>query len=222
VFRASTRLLGVAIAVIALLASGCNGGKGTQSPPGSPASSSTASPRAAPSAGETVPTEPTLRSALLTAQDAGPAFRVANADNPGPQLPGGVGGQIPAADISLTSGGGNTGSAEALTETLFAASGFLIDQVHTALRDDLPKGQLTNDLQPQGAADLGPGVTAVRLHKQEQGISMDGYDAIARVSPTVALLLIFRQAGSTSAAQEARDLFQKALRKASTTLQAYR
>jgi hypothetical protein len=131
-----------------------------------------------------------------------------------------VGGGIPEAAIALTSGGDSTGTVEALSETLFADSSFLLDHEYAELRDDVTKGRLTNDLQVQGTADFVAGGTTVRLHKQEHGVSFDGYDAITRVSPTVALLLIFRQGGGTAAAQAARDLFQKALRKASTTLPA--
>ena len=237
-----------AFALVVVAGVGCGSSGGGSVGPGALAGGSssasttpapTASPPASTSASaDDLPSEALLRSALLTAKEAGANFSVGTSSNSSDS--GSVSGcptlanlinkpDTPTAgtrqvDIGLVADG-NTANPLYLTEGLIAESGQLFASDYAGFRNALatcasltfpvdPSTNLTLNLSP---INFAPSSTGARLDGELNGTTFNGYLVLSSPHDNVALLFFFFQAGGGSS-QFASSLYEQAQAKATATL----
>jgi hypothetical protein len=228
------RALCASIAISAAVAlTGCSGS--TQASVANVGSSSTPAPSSS------IPTAAELRSALLTADDLGPSFSVQPSETATPTPSGGQATgckqltdliNSPAATASPTDQtvetqvilfGGDTGPyvGEFLSGSPSAKLDKSFPVVKSALESckqlNLPSGstQISFALSP---IDFGsPGSVARQMDGSVEGVPVNGYIAVNRLSSTVAFVYLYIQVGSSSP-QQASAFYHQALTKAQNAL----
>jgi hypothetical protein len=234
------QLLGVAAALsLAAALTGCSSGA-THAAVGV----NTATRSSSPSAGESLPGADQLSSALLTANDLGPNFSAQPSDTSSPTNDTGKasgcrdlttlmnetappspsgGGPAQGQDQQVVLSGGQTGPF--VGEFLSSRPSAVLDQryptavnaLKTCKELNVPTGSTTINFK-LGDVDFGsPGSVAKHMTASVQGVPVNGYLAIDRLSPTVAFVYLYIQVDGDSP-QTASGYYHQAITKADSVL----
>ncbi|WP_157597371.1 hypothetical protein [Streptacidiphilus rugosus] len=231
------QLLGVAAALsLAVALSGCSSGA-------THAAIGVATGTSSPSPGPAVPSSDQLKSALLTANDLGPSFSVQPSDSASPtndtglasgcseltQLmnqtapPSSSSGPSQGEDQQVILTGGQTGPF--VGEFLSSRPSTVLDQhyptavnaLKTCKELNIPTGSTTIAFK-LGDVDFGsPGSVAKHMTASVQGVPVNGYLAIDRLSPTVAFVYLYIQVAGDNP-QAATGYYHQAITKADSVL----
>ncbi|WP_152628312.1 hypothetical protein [Streptacidiphilus neutrinimicus] len=219
---------------VATALSGCSAGA-TRNAIGLGAGSSSS----ASSSSASVPTADQLQSALLGASDLGPAFTAQPGDTASPtdtsgptgcsaltdlmnQAPSTPSAQGPDAQVILEGGQSGPFVGEFLTgrpqSVLDRNYPSVVAALHSCQQLDFPTGTTQVPFQLSDF-DMGiAGATAKHLSGSVQGVPVNGYLAVDRVSPTVAMVYLYLEIAGDSP-QTAKSYFDQAVAKVRTTLQ---
>ncbi len=232
-----------ALVVVAGAGCGSSSGGGSVGPGalgGSSSSASTAQtptpspPASTPASADGLPSEALLRSALLTAKDAGSNFTAADIIDTGSaptgcsKLDGLLGkpeGPSPGSrQVAVGLDAGDNADETVVIERLTAETAQHFAADYANLRSALtscrsltfPIGpmKLTLSVSP---ITFAPSSTAIRLDAEENGVPVNGYVVLSSPHEDVFLFFFFLQAGSGSS-QFASALYEQAQAKASATL----
>ncbi|MEZ0067452.1 hypothetical protein ABIA32_003465 [Streptacidiphilus sp. MAP12-20] len=234
------QLMGVAAALtVAVALTGCTAG-GTQAAVGISADATNPSP---PSPAESLPGADQLTSALLTPSDLGPAFTVQPSDTASPSAGAGQAtgcsqltmlmnqaqtaspspSRGPGQDAQVVLAGGQTGPF--VGEFLTARPAAMLDQRYpqavNALKScqelNLPTGSTQINFKLTNVDFGSPGSVAKRMDATVQGVPVNGYLAIDRLSPNVAFVYLYIQVAGNSS-QAATVYYHRAILKADAAL----